>query len=147
MMRSYENGFETADGNTTIPKTRLAERRRRHSANQSDLETLSCRQVDLLHQVLPPEVATALKEDQQLAPERFEDLTIFQSDIVGFTQIASQLHAKEVLESPFPCHIARRCHNSSQLCRFLMLSLIFCRFVSIRPDAGLFPVGYPIQEI
>jgi hypothetical protein len=94
----------------------LMMRWRRRSANLSDREALTYRQVDLLHQVLPPRVADALlnnDDDQHMVPERFENVTIFHSDIVGFTNLASQLQAREVISSR---RLIRHPHFSSCCC-------------------------------
>ncbi len=50
----------------------------------------------LLHELLPSSVATALSAGKQVAPETFDDATLFISDIVGFTRISQRASPLEV---------------------------------------------------
>ncbi|XP_055371528.1 uncharacterized protein LOC129605660 [Condylostylus longicornis] len=51
----------------------------------------------LLFQMLPPSVATQLKQTQQVPAECYEAATIYFSDIVGFTEIAAECTPLEVV--------------------------------------------------
>ena len=52
----------------------------------------------LLHKVFPKHVAEALMRGQKVEPEEHDCVTIYFSDIVGFTTISSSLSAQEVSE-------------------------------------------------
>ncbi|XP_020818275.1 receptor-type guanylate cyclase gcy-10 [Drosophila serrata] len=51
----------------------------------------------LLFQMLPPSVAMQLKQTQQVPAELYEAVTIYFSDIVGFTEIAAECTPLEVV--------------------------------------------------
>uniref|UniRef100_A0A1A9X302 guanylate cyclase n=1 Tax=Glossina brevipalpis TaxID=37001 RepID=A0A1A9X302_9MUSC len=51
----------------------------------------------LLFQMLPPSVAMQLKQTQQVPAELYESVTIYFSDIVGFTEIAARCTPLEVV--------------------------------------------------
>jgi len=53
---------------------------------------------NLLDDILPPKVAAKLAAGEKVEPEHFECVTIFFSDIVGFTTISSELPAEQVME-------------------------------------------------
>lgn len=55
----------------------------------------------LLFQMLPPSVATQLKQTQKVPAEFYEEATIYFSDIVGFTEIAAECTPLEVKSMPF----------------------------------------------
>lgn len=50
----------------------------------------------LLFQMLPPSVATQLKQTQKVPAEYYEEVTVYFSDIVGFTEIAAECTPLEV---------------------------------------------------
>eukprot|EP00045_Choanoeca_perplexa_P014586 m.173005 g.173005 ORF g.173005 m.173005 type:complete len:1101 (-) comp16727_c0_seq5:310-3612(-) len=52
----------------------------------------------LLEQVFPKHVADALKAGKKVEPQQFESVTIFFSDIVGFTDISGSLPPEEVMD-------------------------------------------------
>ena len=52
----------------------------------------------LLLNILPLKVANDLKTKQKTEPELFNDVTVFFSDIVGFTQISSMLDPKMLID-------------------------------------------------
>ncbi|OWF44340.1 atrial natriuretic peptide receptor 2-like [Mizuhopecten yessoensis] len=52
----------------------------------------------LLYNMLPPMVAEQLKRGESVRPETFDDVSIFFSDIVGFTTIASSSEPLEVVD-------------------------------------------------
>jgi hypothetical protein len=52
----------------------------------------------LVHQMLPPKVVEAIRHGKQVTPESFEEVTIFFSDVVGFTNICAQVAPIEVVQ-------------------------------------------------
>eukprot|EP01032_Pedospumella_encystans_P020411 gene20411-23184_t len=52
----------------------------------------------LLQQILPPQVAKQLLSGQKVAPEQFEEVTIFFSDVVGFTNICAAVTPIQVVK-------------------------------------------------
>lgn len=55
----------------------------------------------LLFQMLPPSVAQTLKQTQKVPAEYYDEVTVYFSDIVGFTEIAAECTPLEVI--PFKC--------------------------------------------
>ncbi|KAJ8371195.1 hypothetical protein SKAU_G00112230 [Synaphobranchus kaupii] len=53
---------------------------------------------DLLHQMLPKSVAKQLRQQQHVKAETYENVTIFFSDIVGFTMISASCSPMQVVE-------------------------------------------------
>jgi class 3 adenylate cyclase len=51
----------------------------------------------LIHQMLPPWVAEKLQKGKKVQPESFALVTIFFSDVVGFTKISAGVHPGEVV--------------------------------------------------
>jgi serine/threonine protein kinase len=51
---------------------------------------------DMLYQVFPKKVADQLKAGQKVEPETHDDVTVFFSDIVGFTDISRKMSAVKV---------------------------------------------------
>eukprot|EP00873_Tetraselmis_striata_P014502 jgi/Tetstr1/434766/TSEL_023817.t1 len=52
----------------------------------------------LLNSIFPPGVATQLRNGERVEPEQHPEVTVFFSDIVGFTNISSILSPAEVME-------------------------------------------------
>lgn len=50
----------------------------------------------LLFRMLPPSVATQLKQTQKVPAEYYDEVTVYFSDIVGFTEIAAECTPLEV---------------------------------------------------
>ena len=51
----------------------------------------------LVHQMLPPKVAEAIRLGQPVHPESFDEVTIFFSDVEGFTNICAQVKPIDVV--------------------------------------------------
>ena len=70
------------------------EQTRRDATDQLDRRTNQA----LLQQILPPQVAKQLLSGKQVEPEKFEEVTIFFSDVVGFTDICAQVPPIKVVK-------------------------------------------------
>lgn len=60
----------------------------------------------LLDQILPPKVSAALREGRPVEPESYDCVTIFFSDIVGFTSLSSQMQPQQVSPWLAPSHLS-----------------------------------------
>ena len=52
----------------------------------------------LLHSVFPPAVAAALAAGRRVEPQHFDCVTVFFSDIVGFTDLSAKMSARKVMD-------------------------------------------------
>lgn len=52
---------------------------------------------ELLHEVLPPQIADKLFQGESVSPECFECVTICFADVVGFTSISAKSHPIDVM--------------------------------------------------
>jgi len=57
----------------------------------------ACLQQCLLHRMLPPKVAEDLRAGRRVPPEAFDHVTIFFSDIEGFTKIAAAVESVDIV--------------------------------------------------
>ncbi len=52
---------------------------------------------DLLHNILPDEIATRLKTDQSMIADDFEEASVLFADVVGFTPMSAKMAAPELV--------------------------------------------------
>jgi class 3 adenylate cyclase len=52
----------------------------------------------LVDQMFPPKVAAALRAGESVAPEAFDDVTIFFSDVEGFTKMSTACEPIQIVE-------------------------------------------------
>jgi len=77
-----------------LAEKRTQDQTKRDAADQLDRRTNQA----LLQQILPPQVAKQLLSGKQVEPEKFEEVTIFFSDVVGFTDICAQVPPIKVVK-------------------------------------------------
>jgi len=96
----YDNSDGDSDGDDRSVDLDLATARD-NFAQQNINEKLQLQLTktdELLYSVFPKHVADALRNGQKVAPENHELVTIFFSDIVGFTDISSKLDPLKISE-------------------------------------------------
>lgn len=71
---------------------------------------------DLLNNLLPEEIAMRLKHEKSMIADNIDNVTVLFADMVGFTQLSSKLHPKELVD---------------------LLNVIFSSFDMIAEDLGL----------
>ncbi|MGA0040145.1 MAG: adenylate/guanylate cyclase domain-containing protein [Pirellulales bacterium] len=80
--------------NASLEKKRL---RDREQAYIDRIEQEKKRSEELLHVILPPDVAAELKNNNRVLPRRFDDVGVLFCDVVGFTAFADQATPEELL--------------------------------------------------
>lgn len=58
----------------------------------------AARTEDLLYQLFPRHMADALRDGEKVPPEKHDMVTVYFSDVVGYTRISSQLDATKVTD-------------------------------------------------
>ncbi len=115
-----------------------------------DQETLYLRQIEeeklrsdeLLHVILPREIATELKDTHAVRPHRFEKVGILFCDVVGFTAYSEQHRPEEILS-----HLQTLVEAFEQLCVEHRLEKIKTIGDSFMATAGLLsPVENPALD-
>lgn len=91
---------------------------------------------ELLLNILPVRVANELKAEGRTRPESFEDVTVFFSDIVGFTSISSQLEPAELIDEL----------NDIFTAFDTIISEHACERIKTIGDAYLFVCGMPVSD-
>jgi class 3 adenylate cyclase len=85
---------------TAASNARMLEHRRQIEDSERDRQVKLARfheQERIFHNILPASIADRLIEGETTIAESFEDVTIFFSDIVGFTTLASQVSATDLV--------------------------------------------------
>lgn len=78
----------------SLEKKRL---RDREQAYLDRIEQEKRRSEELLHVILPPDVATELKNNNAVRPRRFDDVGVLFCDVVGFTAFADQATPEDLV--------------------------------------------------
>ena len=94
---SFAQIAEKLRGSMALSPTGGLWRSQRRTMNAAALQEEMNKQRQLLHKVFPPRVADALMEGRSVEPQEIECVTIFFSDIVGFTDISAALQPQEVM--------------------------------------------------
>lgn len=80
--------------NASLEKKRL---RDREQAYLDRIEQEKRRSEELLHVILPPDVATELKNNNAVRPRRFDDVGVLFCDVVGFTAFADRATPEDLV--------------------------------------------------
>ena len=80
--------------NASLEKKRL---RDREQAYLDRIEQEKQRSEELLHVILPPDVAAELKNNNAVRPRRFDDVGVLFCDVVGFTAFADQATPEDLV--------------------------------------------------
>ncbi len=89
-IRSLHKGFNLIDNMIKLLETHTRKLEDRVIEKSQELNSEKSKVEALLQELLPPTVAKLLAVGNYIEPETFENVTVFLSDIVGFTSISSQ---------------------------------------------------------
>ena len=90
--------FKRIRDRTQAKLEQMVKERTREIEEQKDVIEIEKEKSDkLLHNILPLKVAKDLKEKGNTEPESFESVSVFFSDFVGFTKMASNLEPKKLI--------------------------------------------------
>ena len=95
-LHSHESYLDTAESTRSSKRSKKKKDKNKKSGKKRDKPKRSDQQDKLLEEVFPPHIAKALREGRKVEPESKECVTIFFSDIVGFTNISSSLSPLKV---------------------------------------------------